>query len=124
MRLTHARWLAAGLAVLAVTAVQACGNSYSPTSPGGGSADVTLTIVGMSGANSYSPNPGIVPVGKTVAWRNADAITHTATSDTGAFDTGAIAPGTTSAPIRMPNAASYPYHCSIHPTMTGTVLVQ
>ncbi len=126
MRLPGHRWLLAGLAVVALVAVAACGSSYSPTSPGGGGgpADVTITIVANNGSSSFSPNPGAVPVGKTVAWRNADSATHNIVADGGAFNTGAIAPGSTSSPVMMGTAGAYPYHCSIHPTMVGTLNVQ
>jgi plastocyanin len=89
---------------------------------GGGSADVTITINGMAGAASFSPNPAAVKVGQKVAWRNADSITHTATSST--FDTGAIGSGQTSTPITFTTAGNIDYHCSIHPTMVGTLNVQ
>jgi len=87
-------------------------------------ANVTITIVGMNGSNSYSPNPGTVKVGQTVAWRNADSIPHTATGDAGGFDTGTIAAGATSSPITMATAGSFPYHCTIHGfAMVGTLTV-
>jgi plastocyanin len=95
-----------------------------PGGGGGGSADVTITILGMNGAQSYSPNPATVRVGQTVAWHNGDAVAHTATADSGAFSTGSIAPGATSAPITMATAGTLAYHCQIHPSMTGTVSVQ
>ncbi len=111
------------------------GSSYSPTSPTPTStappptptvagANVTISIVGMNGSNSYSPNPGTVKVGQTVAWRNADAIPHTATADAGGFDTGTLAPGATSSAITMNTAGTFPYHCAIHGvTMVGTLTV-
>jgi plastocyanin len=114
-----------------VLAVACGGSSLSTTTPtppppsnGGAAADVTITIVGMNGAQSYSPNPGSVRAGQTVAWHNADSTSHTATANSGAFDTGIIPPGATSAPIAMPAAGTFAYHCSIHPTMTGTLSVQ
>ena len=92
-------------------------------------ADVTITIVGMNGNMSFSPNPGTVPVGKTVAWTNATSsgyggATHHITADNGSFSTGDIAPGSTSTPIKMSTAGSFAYHCTIHPTMVGSVTVQ
>ncbi len=83
----------------------------------------------MNGNTSFSPNPGVIPVGKTVAWTNAGAagyggVTHDITADNGSFDTGPISPGSTSAPIKMTTAGSFGYHCSIHPTMVGTLNVQ
>ncbi len=122
-------------AVLAVVAgiasAVACGSSSSssPTAPnpapsggGSGTADMTITIKGMLGAQSFDPNPATVKVGQTVSWKNSDVITHTATG-TG-WDTGQIAPGATSAPIKFSTAGTMNYHSSIHPTMTGTLNVQ
>jgi plastocyanin len=120
------------LAVLALA--YACGGSpntpTTPTTPaptsgsGSATADVTITIVGMNGSLSFSPNPAIVKVGQSVAWKNADTLTHTATADGGTFNTNSITPGTTSAPITMTAAGSFGYHCSPHPSMVGTLTVQ
>jgi plastocyanin len=99
----------------------------TPTTTGGGgggvAADVTITINGMDGAQSFSPSPGSVKVGQTVAWRNSDSLAHTATADGGAFNTGTIAPGATSSPIMMSAAGSFAYHCSFHPSMVGSLTV-
>jgi len=120
------------LAVVAgiVSAVACGGSGYSsnPTapnpapSPGGGSADVTITINGMNGAQSFSPNPASVKVGQTVSWRNADSTTHDPTGS--GWGTGSIGPGQTSAPIMFSTAGSFDYHCTIHPSMVGTLTVQ
>ena len=62
-------------------------------------------------------------MGQPIRWRNADSIAHTATQDGGGFDTGAIAPGETSAPITLAAPGQVFYHCSFHPTMQGTLIV-
>jgi hypothetical protein len=62
-------------------------------------------------------------VGSTVSWTNGTAATHTATSDTGAWDTGNIAAGATSSAIAFASAGTFTYHCAIHPSMTGSVVV-
>ncbi len=131
-RWTQLRTLLAAIAVIAGLAYAvACGSSYSsptatptptPGTGGTGAADVTITINGMNGANSYAPNPGAVKAGQSVSWHNTDAIAHTATG-TG-FDTGAIAAGATSAPIKFSTAGNISYHCSFHPSMVGTLNVQ
>jgi plastocyanin len=107
-----------------------CGGSSSntPVSPtpgggGGASADVTITITGMNGGQSFSPNPATARVGQTVAWKNADSVTHTATANGGAFNTGNIAAGATSSPVMMSTAGSFDYHCALHPSMVGTLTV-
>jgi plastocyanin len=125
----HARALRLTLgcaALFAFTLIAvSCGSSSSPTtpSPNPTPANVTITINGMNGSQSFAPNPATARVGQTVAWRNADSTTHTATADGGAFNTGNVAPGATSSPIMMTAAGSFGYHCQIHPTMVGTLTV-
>lgn len=124
-----------GLVAVAVVIVGCSGSgSMSPSAPTSAqspaqspapsaTADVTITITGMNGSNSFSPNPAAVKAGQTVAWRNADNITHTATANNGSFDTGNIAPGATSSPITMSAAASISYRCKLHPDMVGSLNV-
>jgi len=98
------------------------GNNAAPTAPsgggGGGSASVVITILGMDGNQSFTPNPATVAAGQTVAWRNGDSTTHHIVQDGGGFDTGDIAPGATSSAVAAP-AGAVSFHCSIHPTMVG-----
>ncbi|HEU4724922.1 MAG TPA: cupredoxin domain-containing protein [Candidatus Eisenbacteria bacterium] len=124
LRLTAITLIAAGLAF----AAHGCGgdDNKNPTGPGGGgtAADVTISIVGNSGSSSFSPNPDTVSVGQTVSWKNNDgSMTHTSTADGSSWNTGNISPGATSTPITMNNAGSFPYHCGLHPSMVGTLVV-
>ena len=113
---------AAGLAaiVLGVSACNGYGNS-SPMTPNNSPAPpadaITINIIGMNGAQSFSPNPSTVPAGKSVVWHNLDSITHRVVFNDGEVDTGNIAPGAFSAPTGL--VAPGPYHCSIHPSMIG-----
>lgn len=88
-------------------------------------ANTPAQIVNCTGTPPwcFSPKPIQVTVGSTVTWANNTAITHTATSDTGAWGTGNIAPGATSSAISFPTAGTFTYHCAIHPSMTGSVVV-
>ncbi|MCC7025061.1 MAG: cupredoxin family copper-binding protein [Thermomicrobiales bacterium] len=71
---------------------------------------------------SFQPGTISVPAGTTVTWQNADAVAHTVTSDSGAFDSGQIPPGGSfSTTFSQPGL--YTYHCQIHPSMTGSVMV-
>ena len=108
-----------------------CGSSYSSPSspstpatpaPSSGSADVSITISGIEGNMSFSPDAASVKVGQTVAWTNADSIAHAIAGDDG-VSTSVIGPGTTSAPVKITAAGTLNYHCSIHPSMTGTLVV-
>ena len=84
---------------------------------------MTITISGMNGSNSYSPNPANAVMGQQVRWKNNDSISHTATQNGGGFDTGLISPGATSAPITMTATGTLSYHCAVHPSMVGTLNV-
>jgi len=72
---------------------------------------------------SFSPATITVPVGTTVRWTNHDDIPHTVVSDDKTFkskvlDTDEQFTYTFSKP------GTYSYFCSIHPRMTGKVVVQ
>jgi plastocyanin len=83
---------------------------------------VIITITGMNGANSFDPAIANVEVGQSVAWKNNDSATHRPIlSDV--FDTKALAPGATSAAFKMTTPNTYEYKCTIHPSMTGTIVV-
>jgi plastocyanin len=86
-------------------------------------ANSSAQIVNCGGTWCFSPNPVRITAGSTVTWTNTTGPTHTSTSDTGAWTTGNIAPGTTSGAVSFPTAGTFTYHCAIHPTMTGSVIV-
>ena len=58
-----------------------------------------------------------------MTWTNGTSIAHTATSDAGVWDTGAIAPGGTSSATRFNTAGTFAYHCTFHSDMHGSVVV-
>jgi len=66
-----------------------------------------------------------VTAGDTVMWHNCeDGVSHTVTSDDGRFpSSGPLAPGTGYS-VTFPDPGRYGYHCSIHPSMTGIVVVE
>ncbi len=75
------------------------------------------------GNYAFMPQTITIPVGSTVTWQNQDMVDHTVTSDTsGIFDSVVTAGGTTR--ITFVTKGTYAYHCSIHPEMTGTIIVQ
>jgi len=95
----------------------------TPTPPAAGSP-VSITAGAISKTDTaYSPNPISVRVGESVTWTNNDTIAHTSTADGGAWNSGTIAAGA-SFTQTFSSAGSFPYHCSFHPGMIGTVTVQ
>lgn len=74
---------------------------------------------------AFAPPSLTINVGDTVTWTNRDAIAHTATANVGSpatFDRQLPASGG-SATVAFSVAGTYAYHCSIHPFMTGTIVV-
>lgn len=73
--------------------------------------------------NSFSPGALSVRVGTTVKWTNEDGYDHTITADGGEFDSGNISSNGTFS-FTFDKAATFDYHCSIHPSMTGQIIVK
>ncbi|HET9831596.1 MAG TPA: plastocyanin/azurin family copper-binding protein, partial [Vicinamibacterales bacterium] len=114
------------MAVLALGA--GCGSSStSPSgsaSPQGPGIDFTININGDRGSASYAPSPLTMRVGQVVNWHNLDSIEHTATLE-GMFDSGRIPAGSAhDNAVTMSRAGTFTYHCTIHPGMVGTIVVQ
>ena len=87
-------------------------NTMSPA-PG------TVSIVNMT----FTPASITVTPGTTVTWKNNDNMTHTVTADDNSFDSGNIGAGA-SFTRTFSVAGTFTYHCSIHPSMTGKVVVK
>ena|SRR5690349_16341381 len=135
------------LAVALLLAAAACGSNDSNPSPapsstgtttggttsggttGGTTTGTTTTVSIPAGASvltttAYSPGTVTIKVGDSVNWVNNDNVAHTSTSNNGTtFNSGLINPGA-SFRSTFNTAGSFPYHCTIHPGMVGTVTVQ
>ena len=64
-----------------------------------------------------------VAAGAVVQVSNADAAAHTLTAEGGAFDTGSVAKGTTVSFTAPAAPGTYEFFCEIHPSMTGSLVV-
>jgi plastocyanin len=71
----------------------------------------------------FSPTPLTIKAGSTVTWTNMDDEPHTAVSDTGLFKSGGMDTND-SFSFKFDKPGTYHYTCTIHPRMTGTVIVQ
>jgi len=116
--------LALAALIGAVVLTAGC-TSYSP-GPSASSAPQTsmasqnsVTMKGLA----FSPSSLTINKGANVTWTNDDTTTHTVTSDSGAFDSGNLSPGATFT-HQFNDAGTFPYHCSIHTFMKGTITVQ
>lgn len=97
---------------------------------GAGTADVTQSAQQKPEAKavkidnfSFGPAELTVPVGTTVTWTNRDDIPHTVVSVDKVFKSKVLDTDETFS-FTFDTAGTYPYFCSIHPKMTGKVLVR
>jgi plastocyanin len=72
---------------------------------------------------SFSPATITIPAGTTVKWTNRDDIPHTVVNDDQKFQSKALDTDE-SYSYTFAKPGTYPYFCSIHPKMTGKVIVQ
>ena len=74
---------------------------------------------------SFGPAALTVPVGTTVTWTNRDDIPHTvvSTDDPKIFKSKVLDTDEKFS-FTFSKAGTYPYFCSVHPKMTGKVIVQ
>jgi plastocyanin len=72
---------------------------------------------------SFGPQTVTVPVGATVTWTNRDDIPHTVVSTDGLFNSK-VRDTDEKFSYTFAKAGTYPYYCSVHPKMTGKVVVQ
>jgi plastocyanin len=92
-------------------------NNNSSSSSGPGASEVWMQN------NAFTPASITVPVNTTVKWTNKDGTAHTVTSTAGVFDSGNIA-NAGAFSYQFTSAGTYPYKCTIHSGMTGSVIVQ
>jgi plastocyanin len=86
------------------------------SSAAGGEVDVSIE------GFAFNPADITATVGQTVTFTNADSAPHTATLDDGSCTTPNIATGASDA-LTFNAAGTYPFHCSVHPDMKGTITV-
>jgi plastocyanin len=130
MRLTRRAVAGGAIAVM-------CGGAALWASGAFSGAAGPAAAAAQMGASPAAPNPQVniahfaftpqvltVPVGTEVVWMNQDNIQHTVTSDDEtSFASSLLGSGDTFS-HRFDEPGIFPYHCSVHPTMTAQVVVQ
>lgn len=114
--------LIVGLVVGVLAGCSKSGSSYGMSSAPPPPPAPTPNVVTISGY-AFSPTNVTVPKGTTVTWQNNDGVAHTATSNSGAWNSGNI-PAGGSATVTFSSSGTFPYHCTYHSMMTGTIVVQ
>jgi plastocyanin len=129
------RWLALLFGCLALAVVAAgCGGGDDDGDSGGGgggNANQEQAPAAKSGGAQvsmkdikFNPSTVNVKVGDTVTWTNDDSVGHDVTSDTfKSGGAGGIGGGQTF-DHKFAKAGTFKYECTVHPGMTGTVVVK
>lgn len=103
----------------AATTTAASTTAASTTAASTTAASTSVTIESFL----FNPESLTIKAGETVTWTNKDSVAHTITEDKGVFDSGSINSGATYS-FTFKTAGTFSYHCTIHPSMTGTIIVQ
>ena len=72
---------------------------------------------------TFAPQRLTIKAGTTVTWTNRDDIPHTVTAADRAFKSKVLDTDETYS-FTFPTAGEYKYFCSLHPHMTGTIVVE
>ena len=87
----------------------------------------------IMGNPNYQPKELVVNKGSTIIVNNTDTMPHTVTNGKNAsdaesgtiFDTSIINGGDSyELKLTKVNSGEYPYYCTVHPYMTGTLIIQ
>jgi plastocyanin len=112
------RWvLATATALVALMLAALMGGSASAGETASASKTKTVEIVSFA----FKPPTLTIGKGSSVTFSNTSSVTHTATRK-GDFNTGPIKPGK-SATVRFARKGTFAYHCKIHPSMRGKIVV-
>ena len=113
-------WVASFAAVVMIAIVLLLAGSSSVTANDQSSAATSEVKIDNF---SFGPQTLTVPVGATVTWTNRDDIPHTVVSTDGVFKSK-VRDTDEKFSYTFAKTGTYPYYCSVHPKMTGKVVVQ
>ena len=128
------RPVARGLAtLLTAVALAACSGTSSPAATQGAGpttassavcADSTGTTTVDATVGGFQWGPVSAKVGDVITWTNTDSANHRVGLDDGSCTmSGDIAGGGGKASLVFSVAGTYPFHCTIHQTMKGTITI-
>jgi amicyanin len=109
--------IAIGIAVMVVMGGRGHSSVASAGQPPTSNVDVKIDNF------SFGPATVTVAAGTTVTWTNRDDIPHTVVSDDKVFKSKVMDTDETFS-FTFSKPGTYSYFCSVHPKMTGKVVVQ
>jgi plastocyanin len=120
-------WSACTMLLVLACSFSGCTSAPSPQTttpatpaPSGGSNEIAIKNF------AFSPAILTIKTGTMVTWTNQDGAVHQIVSDPGtpaAFNSVSLANGV-SYQFTFTQPGTYTYHCTVHPSMKGTIIVQ
>jgi plastocyanin len=114
----------------------ACSGGTTPTSvpTAGGPAATTAaapcadstgatTVSASAVDNTWTPADVTAKVGDVITWTNGDTVPHKVALDDGSCQMSANISGGGKASLVFSVAGTFPFHCSVHPSMKGTITI-
>jgi plastocyanin len=117
------------LSITASLALAACsggGGGAATTAPAASVCNDSTgtTAVAATVQNRTWSQPISAKVGDVITWTNSDDVPHKVGLDDGSCTMGAnIAPSGGTASLVFTKAGTYAFHCTIHPSMKGTITI-
>ena len=109
--------------VVGLLGVAGCGAATTPAPPATGGAGASASASGEFTIKAYKFPAFTASPGQKLTLVDGDSEPHTVTADDGSFDSGSFdntAPGSLVAPTKP---GTYAVHCTVHPSMHGTLTV-
>ena len=107
-------------ALVLVSAIAVPASAAGRADRSGGTAVARVTQRARIVDFAFRPGRIEVDRGTRVRWTNQGNVSHTVTASS--FDSGTLAPGDSFSRL-FRRAGTFRFHCSIHPDMTGQVVV-
>ena len=111
------------LLVVGVLGVAGCSSTAAPAPSAPGGASASASASGQFTIKAYKFPAFTASPGQKLSLVDGDSEPHSVTADDGSFDSGSFdntAPGTVVAPMKP---GTYAVHCTVHPSMHGTLTV-
>lgn len=103
------------------------GHEHSAPGGGGGGVPVASPLPPVAGVHevairnfAYTPASLSIRVGESVRWTNYDAAPHDAVAYSGNWKTPLLKVNESATQV-FSTPGTYPYYCTVHPAMRGTV---
>jgi len=105
--------------VATASGMQSQANALLSVDPAPANQTTSLDIINFS----FVPDPVTVAAGTQMTWTNKDGTPHTVTADDNSFKSGNLPSGQSFSQM-LQTPGTYKYHCSIHASMKGTIVVK